>query len=356
MNIRSIFLTILVITCTGLLFNQCSQTTKKPVPISDTGPDGSDTSVTIDGDFSIPELQIKPSPEKAFSLDCGSEKIVAYDISPAGAVVAYIAEDAGSGMIKFWYPGQNLISDSCPLPDGFRATALVWHPKATSLFVMGLSKTGYQICRFAKKNAGWVYTTVYRTDKELRNMIICPRPFITGYASGTDSMAYRLFFGMENGDKTFRIVSVTEYGKRFYQVIGPKGTFTGMEEMAADAEPSTIAAKWALPVAFHPGGHVMIWKDLNSRLNCAYYDSRAWGGSDFLKIPFKDRGTVIPLPNGLGFIHWQSDRPGIGVYMIPENKEDFQLNSFQFISPPRPFPDGKGVVGLKVKKGALSLE
>jgi hypothetical protein len=99
MNIRSIFLTILVITCTGLLFNQCSQTTKKTVPISDTGPDGSDTSVTIDGDFSIPELQIKPSPEKAFSLDCGSEKIVAYDISPTGAEVAYIAEyRAGLGL------------------------------------------------------------------------------------------------------------------------------------------------------------------------------------------------------------------------------------------------------------------
>jgi hypothetical protein len=236
------------------------------------------------------------------------------------------------------------------------ATALVWHPKATSLFVMGASKTGYQIYRVSKKNEDWVFKSVYRNDKELRNLIVCPRPFITGYASGTDSMAYRLFFGMDNGDKTFRIVSVTEYGKRFYQVIGPKGTFTGMEKMAADAEPSTIAAKWALPVAFHPGGHVMIWKDLNGRLNCANYDSRAWGGSAVLKIPFNDKGTVVPLPNGLGFIHWQSERPGIGVYMIPENKEDFQLTSYRFISPPRPFPDGKGVVGLTVRKGTFSLE
>ena len=84
MKMRNIFLTILVITSIGLLCFQCSQTTKKPVHISDTGLAGSDTFDIIDGDFSIPELQIEPSPEKACSFNCGSEKIAAYDISLPG--------------------------------------------------------------------------------------------------------------------------------------------------------------------------------------------------------------------------------------------------------------------------------
>jgi hypothetical protein len=151
MKMRNIFLTILVITCTGLFCYQCRQTTKKPVHISETGLAGSDTFAVIDGDFSIPELQIEPSPEKACSINCGSEKIATYDISPAGAMVAFIAGEAGAGTIKFWHTGKNLTTDSCTLPEGFKATALVWHPKATSLFVLGASKTGYQIYRVSKK-------------------------------------------------------------------------------------------------------------------------------------------------------------------------------------------------------------
>ena len=64
---------------------------------------------------------------------------------------------------------------------------------------------------------------------------------------------------MDNGDKTYKIASITETGDKFYQVIGPKNTITeGDNEWST---PSKMEADWAIPVAFHPAGHQLIWED-----------------------------------------------------------------------------------------------
>jgi hypothetical protein len=215
-----------------------------------------DTTNIIKGIFDIPELKIIPSPNSAqhftFSV---SEKVLDYDVSPAGMNVAVLVLDRnGNNYIKFWQNGASGISDSLLLAKGLVARAIVWHPKANALFVMGIKDAKYQILSIKKSNKEWVCKSVFSTTKQLRRLIICPRPFITNTddKNEKDYYTYRLFFGMDNGDKTYRIVSITEKGNKFYQVVGPAKTFTKAKD--EEEEPSKMESGWALPISFHPGG------------------------------------------------------------------------------------------------------
>lgn len=324
-----------------------------------------DTIGVIDGEFSIPELHIMPSPpdEKQFSFS-NSEKIVDYDVSPAGIdVAALVTKSEGKCLIKFWEIGESEISDSCSLPNGLLAKAITWHPKAKTLFVMGLKGSNYQIYRIEKTNNNWISKTIYSTPNQLRRMLVCPRPFITinDFQNKKEYFTYRLFFGMDNGDKTYRIVSLTEYGKLFYQVVGPSKTFSKNIDFDADADlnhdsdPSRIEAEWALPVAFHPGGHQLIWENNNKAYFVANYDSKYWGESKPLKTMLENKGTITPTPNGLGLILWQKDKPGIGIYLLSTKSEEIQLSNYLFVSTPSSVPDGKGIVGLTFSNGQYTL-
>jgi hypothetical protein len=321
--------------------------------------DSSITVGTINDVFSIPELQTTPSPsdEKRFTFP-NSEKVVDYDVSPAGLdVAAIVAKSTGQYFIKFWKIGNPGISDSCSLPNGLFAKAITWHPNANTLFVMGLIGSNNQIYRIEKVNNNWICKTIYSTPNTLRRLLACPRPFITNddWQNKKEYYTYRLFFGMDNGDKTYRIVSVTEYGKRFYQVVGPSKTFSNFNDFGASADPSKIEAEWALPVAFHPGGHQLIWENNNKTYFVAKYDSKYWGESKPLKIVLENKGTITPTPNGLGLIHWQKDKSGIGIYLLSTKREEIQLPNYHFVSTPSSVPDGKGIVGLTFLNGQYTL-
>jgi len=303
--------------------------------------------------FSIPELDIAPSPSDAKSYTFPrTVKIIDYDISPVGIEVAAVARKTdGKYSIQFWHIGQDVIADSCKLPEGFSAKTITWHPNAKTLFVMGLKGADNQIFRIEKVNKVWISKQIYSTPYSLRRLVVCPRPYLTNEATFT----YRLFFGMDNGDKSYRIVSITENGYRFYQVVGPSRTFTKNSDLEADADPSKIEAAWALPVAFHPGGHQLIWQDKNSSYQVASYDSKYWGDSKPLKFEPGKEGTITPTPNGLGLMHWRKDKPGIGIYTIASKKEETQLAQYNFTSTPSSVPDGKGIVGLTLSNGQATL-
>lgn len=318
-----------------------------------------DTIETYNSEFSISELKVSSSPlsEKHFSFP-SSEKVVDYDVSPEGIDVASIIESSDETYaIKFWQIGKSEISDSYLLPKGLVAKAITWHPNAKKLFVMGSKGRNFQIFCIKKVNNIWVSKNIYSTQNQLRRLLVCPRPFIIAYDEKTrkEYFTYRLFFGIDNGNKSFRIASITENGNRFYQVVGPADSFAKAVDLDSDVPPSELKAEWALPVAFHPGGHQLIWEDQNKTYNVATYDSKFWGDSRPLKIEIGKNGTITPSPNGLGLVHWSKDQKGIGIYILAMKREEIQLANYQFISTPSSVPDGKGIVGLTLADGLYTL-
>lgn len=320
----------------------------------------SQDSVNIEnGDFTIDELHIMPSPssENHFTFS-NSEKVIDYDISPAGLSVASIVESSEKKyFIKIWQIDKNELSDSYPLPEGFVAKAIVWHPMAKALFVSGSIGSIYSIIRIERKNDEWVSQCIFSTSNQLRRLTICPRPFITGYDKKRDGSiySYRLFFGMGNGDNTYRIVSITDNGGRLYQVVGPSKTFNKASEFDAAIDPSHMEAEWALPIAFHPAGHQLIWQDNNNKFYVAKYYTSGWEDSKLMNLSISNSGTITPTPNGLGFIHWQKDKQGVGIYLLSTKTEEVQIPNYKFVSTPSTAPDGKGIVGLTIANGNYTL-
>lgn len=313
-----------------------------------------DTTRIIESEFDIPELQVSASPERTCEFSFSKlEKVIDYDVSPAGRIVAVITERGAKSRLKFWIIGQSAISDSLFFPEGFIAKAITWHPVGNALFIMGSSNSAYQIFRIENNGEKWASKLIFTSSNQLRRLVACPRPFITGYDLKTNNThyAYRLFFGMDNGDKTFRVVSVTEQGKRFYQVIGPAKSFTTNTELNAELSPSEIESSWALPIAFHPAGHKMIWQDNRNNFFVASYERTTWGGLKPINPDLAREGTITPTPNGLGLIHWQKNKPGIEICFIPGNKKETQLPDHLFVSTPSSVPDGKGIVGLIKQNG-----
>ncbi len=342
----------------GLIALSCERNTKnqEKEPVIKTA--DLDSIHSIAGVFDIEEISILPSPDTKCHLSLAeNEKIIDYDVSPAGRIVALVVETKTDSQVQFWKIGQQQITESLPLPDGFVCKAITWHPLANALFVMGAIETEYRILRIQKVNQAWSTTCLFKSQKQLRRLVSCPRPFITGYDSETQKShyAYRIFFGMENGDNSYRIVSITESGSRFYQVIGPSKTMTSYEEMDADIPPSEIVSGWALPIAFHPAGHKLIWEDKNNSFQVATYDLKAWGDSKPIDTRIKKGGTITPTPNGIGLLHWQKKYAGIDVYTIPEKKSVRQLTDYSFLSTPSSVPDGKGIVGLTKEKSTYTL-
>ena len=356
-NRKRQFLLQIVISISLLVYFSSIQSVKAQQNGEGIGNHDQDTTNIIKGIFDIPELEIFPSPNSSQHLTfSNSEKVIDYDISPAGMnVAALVVDKIGNNYIKFWHSGTSEISDSLLLTKGLVAKAIVWHPKADALFVMGIKDAKYQIFKIRKINKEWVCKSVFSTPKQLRRLVICPRPFVTNsdYKNEKDYYTYRLFFGMDNGDKTYRIVSITENGNKFYQVIGPAKTFAKTND--EETEPSRIKSDWALPIAFHPGGHQLILGDKNNNFFCASYDSKYWGKSKLMDIAINKLGTITPTPNGLGLIHWQKDKPGIGIYLLASKKENLQLQNYHFISTPSSTPDGKGIIGLTISNNQYIL-
>jgi len=310
------------------------------------------------GVFDLPEIEIVPSPDQACEYTFPEqEQIIDYSVSPIGAIVAVLTERQNRHSIKFWTMGTSEIPDSFSLPEAFKSEAVVWHPKATALFVLGTENASAYVYRIEKTNKNWAIKRIFTSEQKLKNMVIGPQPFIIDYGFGGEKSryAYRLFLGMDDGKNNYRIVSITEQGQRFYQVVGPEKTQTKGADLDAEEDPSTMKAAWALPVAFHPAGHQLIWQDKQRNFFVAKYYSKLWGGYDPIKLPLKNKEALIPTPNGLGVISWQKNTPGIEMYVISKKSSSRQLSEYNFDSAPVSVPDGKGIVGKTVKNGAHTL-
>lgn len=296
------------------------------------------------GIFDIPELQVAPSPLQACFIQLKDvEKVVDYDVSPAGPLVAALVKGKdGAGKVVFWQIGEQETSVAWNAPSGFMPRSIAWHPRAQSLFVSGAHESEFCAMRLDKQATGWADRIIFKSPNQLRRLVVGPSPFAAGSygpETGKESLFYRLFLGMKNEDGTYRIVSITEEGKRFYQVIGPAATVNRPKA-------SRLEAVSALPLAFHPAGHQLIWEDGRHKFHFANYHYQQWGKSKPLLRGALTGGSVTPTPNGLGLVHWQPSSPGIGLFLLPTNKEERQAASYRFVATPSSVPDGRGIVGL----------
>ncbi len=312
---------------------------------------------TYKGVFDIPEIEVKSSPDAPASINLGTtDKVIDYDISPAGLTVAALISDTGNKYsLRFWNIGENRFFDDFKFNDSLKVKAIAWHPQANSIFVIASGKMNNMILRLDREGTDWKPVMIYSSKHQLKRLVICPRPFITSYDNKLrqDLYSYRLFFGIQKDDGSYRIASVTEFGKRFYQVIGPASTFTSGED--EDSGPSTMESEWALPLAFHPSGDQLIWNDSQGRFFVAHYSSRSWGTFKPLLKGTLNRGSITPTPNGSGLIHWQKEMSGIGLIQLTGNAEEQVLTDYWFSATPSSVPDGKGIVGLIKYNSCYSL-
>jgi len=345
----------LLIGIVGLLLASCSGKSKTNGLNDEVIGDANLDSVGILKEiFGIPELIVATSPDTKQSIVLSkAEKVVDFEVSPAGATVAALIESKAGSSLVFWQPGKKAFSETYELEKGLHVLDIAWHPNANAIFALGVQGKKHQILRMERADGKWKSTVLFSSDKSLKRLLVCPRPFITRSDEEKSYYNYRLFFGMDNGNDTYRIVSITENGTKPYQVVGPKAT------MEYDSEeeygPSSLESKFALPVAFHPAGHQLIWEDKNHTFNVATYNSLYWGVTNRMSQSFGRSGSLVPAPNGLGFLHWTEGKAGIEWYLLAESRMKPQLGAYQFLTAPSFAPDGKGVVGLTIQEGVQLL-
>jgi hypothetical protein len=268
-------------------------------------------------------------------------------------VALLLTQPSGAREVRFWDIGQPASEKIWDLPTNFQARSMAWHPQADSLFLAGQQGQRYAIVRIAKSQNGWNATQVYSSNLEIRRLVIGPRPFIpqVNEKLAEPVAAYRIFFGLRAAGGAYSIHSITEDGKREYQVIGRRDGFTKFPE--AGGNPSELMAASALPVGFHPAGHLLIWEDAGNCFHAAGYDRDHWQTNARLFDRDVCGGTVSAAPNGAAVLHWHPGAPGIEVVPL-SGPVQRQAVGAVLTSAPSSVPDGRGIVGV-TRSGANFL-
>lgn len=152
------------------------------------------------GVFDRPELQVTPTPTQGCSIELtGIEKVVDYDVSPAGPEVALLVKGKGADWnLVFWAIGAPETTLGWKAPAGFVPRAVAWHPQGTCIFVLGAQGPQYHIMRLEKGKKGWAARSIFESPNELRRLVVGPSPFGVGAGNKPGpGIAHRLFFGMK---------------------------------------------------------------------------------------------------------------------------------------------------------------
>ncbi|MGO9256627.1 MAG: DUF3160 domain-containing protein [Bryobacteraceae bacterium] len=298
--------------------------------------------------FDGPELQIAPSPSVPVQVRLAAGvRAIDSEVSPTGPLVALLVSNpSGSQEIRFWGINQEQPLKVFDVPAGFSARSLAWHPLGGALFLLGAQGQQYAIFKVEKTNGNWVAQRIYGSGHEIRRLVSGPRPYIVRYddAGQRPVQAYRLFFGLKGNDGTFSIHSITEDGQREYQVVGHKESFTKFADAGQD--PSQLTAVSALPAAFHPAGHLLLWEDERHCFHVASYDRDYWSKS--AKLTGRDvcGGTMTVTPNGAGLLHWTQGSAGIELLLQQGTVRRREAAGYEMTATPSSVADGKGIAGI----------
>lgn len=310
--------------------------------------------------FDEVERVVVSSPERVAEYPVPSgEKVLDLEASPGGGEVVVLL-GSRSGMASralIWKVG-GTPSEIWRSAAGTAPKSITWHPEERVLFVLALAGSEHEILRLEPGKPGWASKVIHRSKTALRRLVVGPRPFVIEVQpepKARHERRYRLFYGQAAGNGSWEIRTVSELGEAEYKVLGPTGPG---QKPAKNGDDSVHAGEKsvssALPLGFHPGGHLLLWEDGRRAFHSKVYLGDAWGDSKLLWGGALAGGTVTSLPNGLGVLHWRSGTAGVEA-VIRGGKERFPLAAgIAFTSTPSPMPDGKGIVGV-TRSGASDV-
>lgn len=297
--------------------------------------------------FSLPEPTVSPSPDSATQIPIpAGEHVEDLDVSPSGAEAAVLIEGRdGRGSIRIWDLQRALPPPIWQARKGLDVKSVAWHPIQRAFFLLGRRGKTAVIEKVAFEGGAWNSRTIFESRETLRRLTVGPRPFITG----GETNEYRLFFGQKDSSGSYSIRSITERGDKPYQVIGEsEEKIPGLE---AYESPSGLIAPNALPIGFHPAGHLLFWENGNSCFEVAEYGTSTWVASSPVLKGKLCGGTVTATPNGLALLHWLPGKAGLESVMSNGTRLTQQCAGLTFAFTPSSVPDGKGVVGV-LRNGA----
>lgn len=308
-----------------------------------------------DSVFRIAEPTVQPSPEAAarWNLQPG-EEVVDFDVwADRPAVIALVRGADGVQHLRQWRIGADSAETLLTLPAGTVAASVTGHPLGGKLF-LGAKVGEESVILSASAAESWQLRRVYASARPLRRLLVSPRPFIASWApdSGEPQLSYRLVFAERQADGNYSTRSILEKGGKDYQVVGPAASYVEVQD--ADAPPTRNDAESALPAAFHPAGHILLWQDKGGCFHKIPYAGMNWGAS--AAVAGKPcGGSLTVTPNGANLLHWKKGEAGVA--LIGDNgKTRTQLaGEYRFAGTPSSVADGRGVVGQIEEGGAQSL-
>ena len=277
-----------------------------------------------------------------------STTVVDYDIWPTGPDLLILLKDASGNHVVTWHIGDTKAVPLLDLPSALDAYAIAVHPMANRFFISG--KTGQQSVILVAENSGgkWTQHTIYQSPHELRRLLVAPRPFEISSDGQRIVESYRIFFAARQPGGEYSTRSITEDGKREYQVVGPAASYVKLTGPLGEDPTQNFTAS-ALPVTFHPSGDILIWQDAKGCFQKLPYNMWNWDTpSPIAGDPCG--GSLTVTPNGTTLLHWKHGEAGISVIGDHGHAVATQAGDYQFMATPSSTPDGKGVVGL-VERG-----
>jgi hypothetical protein len=305
--------------------------------------------------FHSREISVSPSPGASSEVSLPSGVTVAdYDVWSTGPDALVLLHDSGGSRVAAWRVGENKIVPLLDLPSGFNAAAIATHPLEHRFFIAGKSGSQSQILAAQYVNGAWTQHTIYQSAQELRRLQVAPRPFETSWDEKQKhwNESYRLFFAVRLASGAYSTRSITEEGKREYQVIGPLSSNISVPDV--DEQPTSNSVPSALPAAFHPGGHILIWQDGSGCFQQLAYAGWNWGKPSHV-AGNPCGGSLTVTPNGAAMLHWKRDAPGVMVISDRGKTTAVQAANFQFLATPSSTPDGKGLIGLVARPTGQAL-
>jgi len=307
--------------------------------------------------FDEPELQVTPSPSQPAQIRLADGiSVIDSAVSPVGPIAALLVSiPTGAQEILFWNIGQPEPTKVSDAPGGFSGRTLAWHPRGDAIFLAGTLGREYVIFKVERKNLTWTWRRIYSSRQEIRRLVAAPRPFIVRYDEPRHLgiQAYRLLFGLRATDGSYSIRSITAEGQREYQVVGRRQTLTKFTD--ADQNPSELIASSALPVGFHPAGHLMLWEDGKHCFQVASYDRDHWKKSAPLLGREVCGGTMSVTPNGVGLLHWVRNATGIELLLQRGALSRQEATDYELTSAPSSVADGRGIVGVSKTGSGLAV-
>jgi hypothetical protein len=290
-----------------------------------------------DTPFAEREIKILPSPSTVCELKLAAgQKVIDFDVWPTGGeTVALVREADGTTKLLGWKLCANESEVLAVLPGNFEAHALALHPTVWRIFVSCRIGQHWQIVAYEPKGSVWLSRLIYKSDRSLRRLLVGPRPFVVDYDQkpAQPIVRYRLFFGVKLGDGVYGTRSVTEEGKREYQVMGPKIALPPPFPGSEDHQEITVAS--ALPAAFHPVGSLLLWQDQKGCYQQLPYAFEDWGKT----VPIKESkcsGSLTFTPNGAAMVEWSKGKPGVTIRLGDSKSE--QASEYEFVSTPSSTP------------------